>query len=144
MSTAIITTDSVFGPWIIPSRGQNMIMNFYAKSQSLEVDAVIPEPMFSKQLSMTRWSKKSKNISTVILCSIHQLPLGEDNKDSFVDDMQDAEVHFVLENLSGKGREFLLAMLKEARSFQQIETISYEEANSYEALYDIMQDNKKL
>ena len=138
MSTAIVTTDSFFGPWIIPSRGQNMITNHYAQSHDITVDAVIPEPLFSTQLLTTRWSKKSKSLSAIIMCSIHQLPKGEDVKEGFVDDMQDVEVHFVLENLSGKGRIFLLEMIDEAASFRECQVIDYNEANSYETLFQMM------
>jgi len=138
MSTIIVTTDSYFGPWVIPSRGQNMITNHYAHNCGIVVDAVIPEPLFSNELLTTRWSKKSKDLSTVILCSVHQLPQGEGVVDDFVDEMQGVEVHFVLENLSGKGRDFLLAMIEEAQSFQRAKILNYREVNSYEALFQRM------
>ena len=140
MVTAIVTTDSVFGPWVIPSRGQNMIMNHYAHSHGIKVDAVIPEPLFSNQLLTTRWSKKNKNLSDIILCSIHQLPQDEFIIGDFLDDMQDVKIHFVLENLSGIGRGFLLDKIHEAAIFQQSEVINYKEANSYKALFQIMRD----
>jgi sporadic carbohydrate cluster protein (TIGR04323 family) len=140
MSTAIITTDSVFGPWIIPHRGQNIITSQYAEKNDIVVDANIPEPLFSKQLWTTRWSRKSRNLSAIILCSIHQLPQDEDIVEDFMEDMQNVEIHCALETLSGKGRDFLSAIISEAASFQSVEIIDYKEANSYEALFKIMQD----
>jgi len=115
-----------------------MITNHYAHNCGIVVDAVIPEPLFSNELLTTRWSKKSKDLSTVILCSVHQLPQGEGVVDDFVDEMQGVEVHFVLENLSGKGRDFLLAMIEEAQSFQRAKILNYREVNSYEALFQRM------
>ena len=139
MATAIITTDAVFGPWIIPARGQTMIANNYARNNNISVDAVFPEPVFSDLLSTTRWYKKDKELTRGILCSIHQLPQKMDNLDCFLDDLQDIEFHFSLEALSGKGREFLSQMIEEARIFMETEIIDYDKVNSYQDLFDIMQ-----
>ena len=115
-------------------------MNQYAHSRGLAVDAVIPEPLFSKQFSTTRWSKKSKSLTAIILCSIHQLPTDEETKNAFIDDLHDVEFHFVLENILGKGRVFISQMISEAAIFQQVETIDYKKNSSYEALFQIMKD----
>ena len=119
-----------------------MIMNHYAQSHGIKVDAVIPEPLFSNQLLTTRWSKKSKNLCDIILCSIHQLPQDECIIDDFLDDMQDVKVHFVLENLSGIGRGFLLEKIAETAIFQRSEVVTYKEANSYKALFQMMRDER--
>jgi len=142
VSTAIVSTDPVFGPWIIPSRAQNMIMNQYSQSRGINVDAVIPEPLFSKQLLTTRWSKESKNLSSIILCSIHQLPQDKSVIDSFLDDMHNVEVHFVLENLCGIGRKFLLEKIYESSVFLKSKVIPYRKTDSYKTLYYMMQNNK--
>ena len=45
MTTATITTDIHIGEWKIPSNGQNMIMNDYARRNKISVEFVIPEPI---------------------------------------------------------------------------------------------------
>ena len=63
MTTTIIVTDPTFGPWVIPSRGQTMIVNHYAQNQNVKIDLVIAEPLFSNLLSKTRWSKENKSLT---------------------------------------------------------------------------------
>jgi hypothetical protein len=138
MTTAIVSTDPIFGPWNIPARGQNMIMNFYAQSKGLKVDTIIPEPLFSKALSTTRWVKKNKSLDRVILCSIHQLDLTK--KEELIPDLSDLEVYFCLEDLSGKGEAFLRGIFREIEVFKESRTIGYESVSSFQDLQNILQN----
>mgnify|MGYP001192131774 CR=1 FL=1 len=81
MSTVTITTDLNIGPFKIPSNGQNMIMNNYAERNNLVIETVIPEPMMSNALATVQWLHDNKKFNKIILCSIHQLPVKQDNID---------------------------------------------------------------
>jgi len=59
----------------------------------------------------------------VILCSIHQLPIEQNRIEKLLKNMEDVEFHFALEGISGKGRNFLLECIKEAKMFMNAETI---------------------
>ena len=140
MNTAIVITDPIFGPWVIPARGQTMITNNYAKSLGLEVDLTIPEPLFSNSLSTTRCSKKNKRLIRVILTSIHQLPQERNIVERFLDDLAEVEFHFCLEAISGQGRGFLHQNIKEAGVFQESPAIQYDKFSSYKELFELMRN----
>ncbi len=123
MNTATVTTDIHIGPFKIPSNGQNMIMNNYADRNGLSIEVVIPEPMKSDTLVTTQWIHNDEKLSKVILCSIHQLPTKKNRIDELLLNMADVEFHFAIEGLSGKGEQFLLDCIKEAKMFIQSETI---------------------
>ena len=123
MSTATITTDINIGPFKIPSNGQNMIMNNYAERNNLVVEAIIPEPLMSNALATAQWLRKEKKLTKVIMCSIHQLPTKQDRIEKLLNNMEDVEFHFALEGICGKGRNFLLERIKEAKMFMNAKTI---------------------
>ena len=123
MTTATITTDINIGPFKIPSNGQNMIMNNYAARNNLAVEIVIPEPMMSNALALAQWLHKERKLSKVILSSIHQLPIKQDRIEELLKNMEDVEFHFALEGISGKGRDFLLETIKEAKMFMKAQII---------------------
>ena len=123
MSTATITTDINIGPFKIPSNGQNMIMNNYAERNNLVVEAIIPEPLMSNALATAQWLHKEKKFAKVIMCSIHQLPVKQDRIEKLLNNMEDVEFHFALEGICGKGRNFLLECIKEAKMFMNAKTI---------------------
>ena len=123
MSTATITTDINIGPFKIPSNGQNMIMNNYAERNNLVVELDIPEPMMSNALATAQWLHKDRKLNKVILCSIHQLPVNQDKIDKLLNNMEDVEFHFALEGICGKGSNFLLERIKEAKMFMNAKTI---------------------
>lgn len=139
MSTASITTDINIGPFKIPSNGQNMIMNNYAERNNLVVEVVIPEPMMSNALATVLWLHNDKKLSKVILCSIHQLPIKQDRIEKILKNMEDVEFHFALEGISGKGRNFLLECIKEAKIFMDAQTIDSTKT-TYLDLYKMMQE----
>ena len=137
MTTASITTDLNIGPYKIPSNGQNMIMNDYAARNNLVVELVIPEPMMSHALATTLWLHNGRKLSKLILCSIHQLPVKQDRIEELLKNMEDVEFHFSLEAISGKGRQFLIECIKEAKMFMSAKTIDSSKT-SYLGLYEMM------
>ena len=137
MSTASITTDLNIGPFKIPSNGQNMIMNNYVAINNLVVELVIPEPMMSNALATALWLHNDRKLSKVILCSIHQLPVKQDRIEELLKNMEDVEFHFALEGISGKGRNFLLECIKEAKMFMNSQIIDSAKT-TYLDLYEMM------
>ena len=123
MTTATVTTDINIGPFKIPSNGQNMIMNNYVERNNLLVELIVPEPMMSNALATVQWIHKKRKLSKVILSSIHQLPIKQDRIEELLKNMEDVEFHFALEGISGKGRDFLLETIKEAKMFMKAQTI---------------------
>ena len=139
MSTATITTDINIGPFKIPANGQNMIMNNYAERNNLVVEVIIPEPLMSNALATAQWLHKEKKLNKVILCTIHQLPAKQDRIDKLLNNMEDVEFHFALEGICGKGRNFLLECIKEAKMFMNAKTVDSTKTTWLE-LYKMMQE----
>ena len=123
MTVATITTDINIGPFKIPSNGQNMIMNNYAQRNNIIVELVIPEPMMSQALATVQWIHKERKLTKVILSSIHQLPVEGDRINELLKNMEDVEFHFALEGINGKGKTFLMKMVKEAKIFMNSKNI---------------------
>jgi len=123
MTVATVTTDINIGPFKIPSNGQNMIMNNYAQRNNITVELVIPEPMMSKALATVQWIHKERKLTKVILSSIHQLPVEKNRIDELLKNMEDVEFNFALEGINGKGKIFLMKMVKEAKIFMKSENI---------------------
>ena len=142
MTTASVTTDINIGPFKIPSNGQNMIMNNYAQRNNLVVELAIPEPLMSNALATVQWLHNERKLSIIILCSIHQLPVSQDRIEKLLSNMEDVEFHFALEGISGKGRNFLLECIKEAKIFMNSQTIDSTKTTWLD-LYNMMQKNNK-
>ena len=143
MSTGTITTDIHIGPFKIPSNGQNMIMNNYAERNNIAVEVIIPEPMMSDALATAQWVHNDRKLSRVILCSIHQLPLTQERIDKLLINMEDVEFHFALEGICGKGKEFLLDCINEAKMFIRAETIDSTKITWLD-LYKKMKENPDI
>ena len=129
MTVATVTTDINIGPFKIPSNGQNMIMNNYAQRNNLTVELVIPEPMMSQALATIQWIHKERKLTKVILSSIHQLPVEGDRINELLKNMKDVEFHFALEGINGKGKTFLMKMVKEAKIFMNSQNIESTKTN---------------
>ena len=142
MTTATITTDINIGPFRIPSNGQSMIMNNYAERNNLVVELAIPEPIMSNALATAQWLHKERKLSKVILSSIHQLPTKQDRIEELLKNMENVEFHFALEGISGKGRDFLLKTIKEAKMFMTAQTIDSTKT-TWSDLHAMMTKNKK-
>ncbi len=54
-------------------------------------------------------------------------------------DMEDVEFHFALEGICGKGRNFLLECIKEAKIFMNAKTIDSTKT-TWSGLYKMMQE----
>ena len=85
---------------------------------------------------------KERKLSKVILSSIHQLPIKQDRIKELLKNMEDVEFHFALEGISGKGRDFLLETIKEAKMFMKAQTIDSTKT-TWSDLYKVMTKNKK-
>ena len=142
MTTATVTTDINIGPFKIPSNGQNMIMNNYVERNNLLVELIIPEPMMSNALATVQWIHKERKLNKVILSSIHQLPSKQDRIEDLLKNMEDVEFHFALEGINGKGRDFLLETIKEAKMFMKAQTIDSTKT-TWSDLYRAMVKNNK-
>ncbi len=143
MTVAIINTDMNIGPFKIPGNGQNMILNNYAERNKIIVEEIIPEPFKSNSLATTLWTHERKNLSKIILCSIHQLPQEKKKLDKLLSLMRDVEFHFVLENIFGSGEKFIKNCVLEAKLFKESEIIDSSKT-SWSKLYDLkIKDVKK-
>ena len=141
MTIAIINTDMNIGPFRIPGNGQNMILNNYAERNNIIVEEIIPEPFMSNALATTQWMHKKKQLTKVILCSIHQLPQQQKRIDDLINTMDDVEFHFALENISGIGSKFLLDCIKEAKIFKEAKIIDSTKT-TWSELYNLKQKSE--
>ena len=140
MTIATITTDINIGPFKIPANGQNMITNNYAQRNNLAVELAIPEPLKSNALATVQWLHKERKLSKIILTSIHQLPIKKNELEELVDNMENVEFHFALEGISGKGKNFLIEAIKEAKIFMKSQSIVSIETTWLD-LYKIMKNS---
>ena len=129
------------GPFKIPGNAQNMILNNYAERNKILVEEIIPEPFMSNSLATTLWVHKKKSLKIVILCSIHQLPQNKKRINNLISAMQKVEFHFVLENISGKGKKFLLDCIKEAKIFKNAKIIDSTKT-TWSELYKLKKENE--
>ena len=143
MTTASVTTDINIGPFRIPSNGQNMIMNNYAQRNNLVIEFVIPEPMMSNALATVQWLHKQNKFNKVILCSIHQLPRQKKRINDLIKSMKNVEFHFALEGVSGRGKNFILNVISEAKLFSKSKVIESNKTN-WLNLYKMINPNKKI
>tara|TARA_B100000780_G_scaffold275850_1_gene243315 strand:+ start:2516 stop:2938 length:423 start_codon:yes stop_codon:yes gene_type:complete len=138
MTVATVTTDINIGPFKIPANGQNMIMINYAQRNNLTVELAIPEPMKSNALATVQWLHKDRKLTRVILLSMHQLPVKKKELEELINNMKEVEFHFALENLKGKGKNFLIETAKEALIFMKASNIESKE-KEYLDLHKIIQ-----
>lgn len=144
MTIAIINTDMNIGPFKIPGNGQNMILNNYADRNKIKVEEIIPEPFMSSALATTLWLHKKKKLKKVILCSIHQLPQESKRIDELINLMKDVEFHFALENICGRGENFLKNCISEAKIFKHAKVIDSSNL-SWTDLYNLRKiEDKKI
>mgnify|MGYP001340001429 CR=1 FL=1 len=129
MTVASITTDIYIGPFIIPSNGQNMIMNNYAQRNKLRIEIVIPEPIMSNQLATTQWLNKDYNFTNIILTSIHQLPSEKENINKINRNLKNVKFHFALEGINGSGQRFLKLCTNEAKIFNNVDNLDSKKKN---------------
>jgi hypothetical protein len=61
--------------------------------------------------------RKHFGLKTIIVYSILQLPNFDKDVRELIDQMADMEIHFAMEDFSGKGRKFLEKIFKEASRF---------------------------
>tara|TARA_A100001015_G_C14963617_1_gene701972 strand:- start:1121 stop:1549 length:429 start_codon:yes stop_codon:yes gene_type:complete len=142
MTVATVTTDINIGPFKIPSNGQSMIMNNYAQRNNLAVELAIPEPLMSNHFATVLWLHEERNLSKVILTSVHQLPKDKDRIDKLIKKMNNVEFHFALEGFSGKGSKFLLNAINESEIFMKSKILDSTKT-SWSELYNMMTKDQK-
>ena len=140
MTIASITTDINFGPYIIPSNAQNMIMNFFAIRNNLSIELVIPEPIFSFQFATTLWLHKQYNFTELLLCSIHQLPRDINHIKNLVISMPNVKFHFALEGESGIINEKINYWSEQVEVFDACASLNGKDIG-WMGLYNIMTHN---
>lgn len=123
MTVASITTDIRFGPFIVPSNAQNMIMNSFAQRLGKKIEVVVPEPILSDELLTSLWLHNEFNFKTVFLCSIHQLPQSEDSLENICNSMSNTEFCFAIEGEIGSGADYLKRCAHEAKIFSTVQKI---------------------
>lgn len=129
MTTASITTDTHIGEFNIPSNGQNMIMNDYARRNKISIELVIPEPIMSNELATTIWCHEDYKFSNIIMCSIHQLPKNKKKFNHLLKKTKNVKFHFALEGINGKGSLFLKKCFKEVEIFDKVKKIDSSKTN---------------
>ena len=137
MTIASITTDINFGPYIIPSNAQNMIMNFFANRINISIELVIPEPIFSFQYATTLWLHKQYNFTELLLCSIHQLPRESNHIKKLVTFMPNVKLHFALEGESGIINEKINYWSEQIDVFDACDTLNGKDIG-WLGMYNIM------
>ena len=138
MSISIsVVTQTNFEPWNIPARGQNFINTQYANINSIEITNVVSEGiMFDNFKILENFVKENNNKKIVIIfCSLMQLSKIKNKvKNDFIEFFSNYELHFALELITGKGKDFLIKILDDADTFSKYPKILHD-FKTYAELY---------
>tara|TARA_B110001450_G_C17558237_1_gene455616 strand:+ start:575 stop:1015 length:441 start_codon:yes stop_codon:yes gene_type:complete len=132
-----LITQTSFGIWNIPMRGQNFINAQYAQKQDLEISSFVSEGILFHNFNMLESVIKDnlEENPIIIFCSLLQLSyISEKRKASFLKFFSKFELHFALELISGKGIQFLEDIVFEASYFSKVERIDVN-VDTYEKFY---------
>ena len=133
MSISIsLVTQTNFGPWNIPARGQNFINTHYGKNNSIEITNVVSEGIMFDNFKILENFIKDNNDKKIIIifCSLMQLSnINENIKEEFIKFFSNYEIHFALELTKGKGKEYLTKIINEAKTFSKYPKIKYDFKN---------------
>ena len=124
-----VTADINIGLFIIPSNDKNMIINNYARSNNIIIELFIPEPTMSDRLATTQWLTKDFNISSIVLCLIHQLQSKIQYLNKIISKFENTFFHFAIEGISGKGEIFLKNCFNEANYLRNAQFIDNTKTN---------------
>ena len=113
-----VSTGIEFGPWRMPTRAQNIIMNSYAASNKFKISDLIDKGIFYSYFPRTRSLVGRKQVDALIFSSAYQMPLEEDAIKAISSALSKITLHFALENISGKGSDFLLSLVNQVKLFQ--------------------------
>ena len=144
MKTCIsLVTQTNFGPWNIPARGQNFINTHYGKINSIEITNVVSEGiMFNnfKILENFVFEHKKEDV-IIIFCSVLQLAeLKDVKRRDFINFFGNYEIHFSLELISGKGNHFLNKIFEEISFFAKHSKIN----NNFKNYTEFYNSNKDI
>jgi len=129
MSIIGILTGATFGPWRMPQRAQNMIMNQYAAKKDAQIEYVIAEGLFYHFYPRTRMALQFRDISELFFTSAYQIPVEGDAADMFAETFKKKIIHFSLEGISGVGGEIIDSLTKELKVFHNNESLMGELSN---------------
>ncbi len=138
MNTIIsVVTNSKFGIWNIPMRGQNFINNHYASINGYKISFVITEGILFNNFNLVKSAIKKNNNKKIILvfCSTLQLLELKISNNEFIDFYKNFEIHFSLELKKGKGKKYLDNIFRELKGYSKRKNIELKNINSYSDLY---------
>jgi len=138
MSTIIsVVTNSKFGIWNIPMRGQNFINNHYASLNNYKISFVITEGILFNNFNLVKSAIKKNHKKKVILifCSTLQLLELKITKKEFINFYKNFDIHFSLELKEGKGIKYLEDIFVELKGYSKRKNIELNNINSYRDFY---------
>ena len=127
-----LVTQTNFGPWNIPARGQNFINAQYGRNNSIEITNVVSEGIMFDNFKILENFVKDNNDKNIIIifCSLMQLSnLNKNIKKDFINFFSGYEIHFALELTKGKGKKFLQRIIDEASFFSNYPKVQYDFKN---------------
>ena len=127
--TISIISSNNFDPWIISARGQSFINNFYSQKKNFKIDTIYQEPVLQKNYNLLYLKTKKENFR-LIFCSIYQLPTNKNDILRFKQNFKKNELHFVLENLSGRGIKYINSIISKIKLYNLKRNITVEK-NKY-------------
>ena len=138
MSTVIsVVTNTKFGIWNIPMRGQNFINNHYAAINNYKISHIAQQDFlfhnFNFLQSIVKKSDKKETI--IIFCSTLQLLNLNRETRNFINFFKRYEINFSLELKKGKGERYLNNIFKELNQFSNKQNISCKNVNTYKDLF---------
>jgi sporadic carbohydrate cluster protein (TIGR04323 family) len=125
LSLLSVTTGIKFGPWRIPQRAQQIIMNEYLKKTGKLSDVMFPEGIFCGHFSRLRMVLEGeKDVTDLIFTSIFQIPENPSGIELFRGFAKKYKFHFALENIFIDKREDLDVVLDELQVARKLPVIN--------------------
>jgi len=123
-----VTTGIKFGPWRMPHRAQQVLINAYLKNNAKFPDVIFTEGTFYRHFSRLRMVlDDEKEVTDLAFTSIFQIPESQSGVKIFQDFAENYNIHFALENIcidKGEGLDVILNELKTSRKLPAIDNYS--------------------
>ena len=113
-----VTTGPSFGPWKMPVRVQNILINHYGIQHNLKIDFLFTEGLYYSYYPNLRSTMKVRNVDEIIFPSAYQFPTKDEVVKVLMESFSDKILHFALEDFSGKGCEYMESLVKKLKLFQ--------------------------